>query len=38
MLEYDYRMLSVENYIVFYVVLESSVEIHRVIYCPHVSA
>ncbi len=32
MLEYDYRMLSVENYIVFYVVFEDSVEIHRVIY------
>ena len=31
-LDFDYRMLMVENYIVFYTVLEDTVEIERVIY------
>ena len=31
-LETEYRMLSVKNYIVFYVVTEHEVEIHRIIY------
>jgi len=28
----EYRVLTVKNYLVFYVVLESTVEIHRIIY------
>jgi addiction module RelE/StbE family toxin len=31
-LEAEYRMLPVKNYLVFYVVTEREVEIHRVIY------
>lgn len=31
-LETEYRILSVKNYIVFYVVTEHKVEIHRIIY------
>ena len=31
-LEAEYRMLPVNNYIVFYVVTEHEVEIHRIIY------
>ena len=31
-LESEYRMLPVKNYIVFYVVTEHEVEIHRIIY------
>lgn len=31
-LETEYRMLSVKNYLVFYVVTEHDVEIHRIIY------
>ncbi|MCY9666266.1 type II toxin-antitoxin system RelE/ParE family toxin [Paenibacillus alginolyticus] len=31
-LENEYRLLSVKNYLVFYVVKEQVVEIHRVIY------
>lgn len=31
-LEYNYRVVAVENYLVFYTVLEDIVEIHRVIY------
>lgn len=30
--ELDYRMLPVKNYLVFYVVIDKTVEIHRVIY------
>lgn len=29
--DFEYRMLLVENYIVFYIVLENTVEIHRII-------
>ncbi len=32
MLEYDYRMLVVENYLVFYTLLGNTLEIHRVLY------
>lgn len=32
LLESEYRMLSVKNYIVFYVVIEHIVEIHRIVY------
>jgi toxin ParE1/3/4 len=32
LLETEYRMLSVRNYLVFYVVTEHTVEIHRIIY------
>ena len=28
----EYRILTVKNYLVFYVVLENSIEIHRIIY------
>jgi addiction module RelE/StbE family toxin len=28
----EYRVLTVKNYLVFYVVLEETVEIHRIIY------
>jgi len=28
----EYRVFTVKNYLVFYVVLESTVEIHRIIY------
>lgn len=31
-LETEYRMLPVKNYLVFYVVTESDVEIHRIVY------
>lgn len=31
-LEVEYRMLPVKNYLVFYVVTEHEVEIHRIIY------
>ncbi len=31
-LKYEYRVLPVKNYLVFYVVTENEVEIHRVIY------
>jgi len=31
-LEAEYRILSVKNYLVFYVVTEHEVEIHRIIY------
>ena len=31
-IETEYRMLSVKNYLVFYVVTENTVEIHRIIY------
>jgi len=31
-LEAEYRMLPVENYLVFYVVTEHGLEIHRIIY------
>jgi len=31
-LEAEYRMLPVKNYLVFYVVTEHDVEIHRIIY------
>lgn len=31
-LETEYRMLPVKNYMVFYVVTEDAVEIHRIIY------
>lgn len=31
-LEAEYRMLPVKNYLVFYVVSEDEVEIHRIIY------
>ncbi|NPV45049.1 MAG: type II toxin-antitoxin system RelE/ParE family toxin [Firmicutes bacterium] len=31
-LDYEYRVLPVKNYLVFYVVKEQVVEIHRVIY------
>lgn len=31
-LETEYRMLLVKNYIVFYVVIENVVEIHRIVY------
>lgn len=31
-LEYDYRVIIVENYLVFYTILDEIVEIHRVIY------
>ncbi len=31
-LEAEYRMLPVKNYLVFYVVTEHEVEIHRIIY------
>ncbi|MHB1652711.1 MAG: type II toxin-antitoxin system RelE/ParE family toxin [Desulfitobacteriaceae bacterium] len=31
-LEAEYRMLSVKNYLVFYVVIEHQVEIHRIVY------
>ena len=31
-LDIEYRMLSVKNYLVFYVVTELEVEIHRIIY------
>lgn len=31
-LKHDFRILVVENYLVFYTVLEDTVEIHRVIY------
>jgi len=30
--DYEYRMIFVAKYIVFYVVIEETVEIHRVIY------
>jgi toxin ParE1/3/4 len=32
-LDTEYRMLSVRNFLVFYVVLEDTVEIHRILYC-----
>ncbi len=32
LLETEYRMLSVKNYLVFYVVVDHVVEIHRVVY------
>ncbi|MCK5196874.1 MAG: type II toxin-antitoxin system RelE/ParE family toxin [Spirochaetales bacterium] len=32
LLETEYRVLSVKNYLVFYVVIEHTVEIHRIIY------
>ena len=28
----EYRVLTVKNYLVFYVVLEETIEIHRIIY------
>ena len=31
-LETEYRMLPVKNYIVFYVVIEQIVEVHRIVY------
>jgi addiction module RelE/StbE family toxin len=31
-IETEYRLLSVKNYLVFYVVLNNTIEIHRVIY------
>jgi len=31
-LKTEYRMLTVNNYLVFYVVMEHTVEIHRIIY------
>ena len=31
-LEAEYRLLSVKNYLVFYVVTENEVEIHRIVY------
>ena len=31
-LETEYRLLPVKNYLVFYVVIENKVEIHRIIY------
>lgn len=31
-LELEYRFLSVKNYLVFYIVTENTVEIHRIIY------
>ncbi len=31
-IETEYRMLSVKNYLVFYVVMEHTIEIHRIIY------
>lgn len=31
-LENEYRILTVKNYMVFYVVIENTVEIHRIIY------
>jgi len=31
-LEAEYRVLPVKNYLVFYVVIEQDVEIHRIIY------
>lgn len=31
-LEVEYRLLSVKNYLVFYVVVENEVEIHRIVY------
>jgi plasmid stabilization system protein ParE len=31
-LEYEYRLLPVKNYVVFYVVKEQVVEIHRILY------
>ena len=31
-LEVEYRLLSVKNYLVFYVVTENEVEIHRIVY------
>ena len=31
-LSMEYRMLSVDNYMVFYVVIDHTVEIHRIIY------
>ena len=31
-LEHDYRILVVENYLVFYTVLSNTLEIHRVLY------
>ena len=30
--ELDYRMMPVRNYLVFYVVIDQTIEIHRVIY------
>ncbi|MDR1105439.1 MAG: type II toxin-antitoxin system RelE/ParE family toxin [Treponema sp.] len=31
-IETEYRLLSVKNYLVFYVVLDNIIEIHRVLY------
>jgi len=31
-LQTEYRVLTVKNYLVFYVVLEETIEIHRIIY------
>jgi addiction module RelE/StbE family toxin len=31
-LEAEYRLLSVKNYLVFYIVTENEVEIHRIVY------
>ena len=28
----EYRVLTVKNYLVFYIVLEKTIEIHRIIY------
>lgn len=32
-LDAEYRMLPVRNFLVFYVVLEDTVEVHRILYC-----
>jgi len=31
-LQAEYRVLTVKNYLVFYIVLEKTIEIHRIIY------
>lgn len=31
-LEFEYRFLPVENYLVFYIVFENIIEIHRIVY------
>lgn len=31
-LEAEYRLLSVKNYLIFYIVTENEVEIHRIVY------
>lgn len=31
-LQYEYRLLPVKNYAIFYIVKESTVEIHRILY------